>query len=230
MRTQTITAIFSLFAVSLAWAEDSGFLSDYSILTPDDEYGFTRAYIAPGALERIAQFNQVMIDQPSIIISADSKYRGAKPNDVLEVSEMLRTAMSEGVSESFSVVTEPGEGAALISWAVSNIYLKKAKRGVLGYTPVGAVAFGAKNMVSDVVDKTRAYDVIFEVEATNSLTGEVFFAMVYEMSDKQKETEWGDALALANGIGKRIGCRLSNSRLAVDDRADCLAIPVTAVD
>jgi hypothetical protein len=217
-------------ATTIVTAEDSGFLSDYSLLTTDDQSGFTRAYIAPGAVDRIAQFNQVMIDQPSIIISADSKYKGAKPNDILEVSEMLRTAMSEGVSESFPVVTEPGEGAALISWAVSNVYLKKAKRGLLGYTPVGAVAFGAKNMMSDVIDKTRASDVVFEIEATNSLTGEVFFAMIYELPQEKKEAEWGDALALANGIGKRIGCRLNNSRLAVDERTDCLAIPIAVTN
>jgi hypothetical protein len=48
-----------------------------------------------------------------------------------------------------------------MSWAVSNIRLNKAKRGLLTYTPVGAVAYGAKTLASDVIDKTRAFDLVF---------------------------------------------------------------------
>ena len=123
---------------------------------------------------------------------------------------------------------EPGDGAALMNWAVSNIHLKKAKRGLLSYTPVGAVAYGAKTLASDIIDKTRAFDVVIEVEATDSATGEVLFAMVYDMSKEEgEEIAWEDALAFANGIGRRIGCRLNNSHLTENERVDCLNISLT---
>jgi hypothetical protein len=134
--------------------------------------------------------------------------------------------MAEGVSQSFPVVSEPGDGAALMSWAVSNVYLKKAKRGLLSFTPVGAVAYGAKKLASDAIDNSRAYDVVFEVEGTDSTTGEVFFAMTINMAEAGDEVEFESGLMLANGMGRRIGCRLNNSRLAVDQREDCLAIPI----
>lgn len=221
-----IIATAFLASSSAALAQDSGFLTDYSNLEPLAGSGNAKAYVAPGAVDAIARFNKVMVDQPSIIISPDSKYKGAKPADIAEVGEMLRAAVTQGIAGSFPVVEEPGEGAALLSWAVSNIYLKKAKRGLLGFTPVGAVAYGAKQLASDVVDNTRAFEVVFEVEATDSVTGEVLFAMVYDMADGKKEVEWEDALEFAEGIGERIGCRLNNARLAEANRVNCLTIPL----
>jgi hypothetical protein len=230
-----MTRKFSLALVATlistgAMAEDSGFLTDYSKLTDGGASGFTRAYIAPGALETIARFNKVMIDQPSFVISPDSKYKGVKPNDIVVVGEELRAAVIDGVRTRFEVVEEPGDGAAVMSWAVTNLRLTKAKRGLLSYTPVGAVAYAGKTVMSDVVEKTRAFDVVFEVEATDSVTGEVLFAMVYDMTKKGEEAQWGDALALANGLGQRVGCRLRNASLAAADREDCLGIPISAAE
>lgn len=184
-------------------------------------------YIAPDAFNRISAYNQLMVDQPEIVISADSKYRGAKPQDLKEVAESLRTVMIEGIGGRFPVVDEPGEGAALMSWAVSNIYLKKRKRSLLGYTPVGAVAYGARNLASDAVDSTRAYDVVFEFEVTSSTTGEVLFAGIVDLGAAGDEVQFESGLALANGIGQRIGCRLNNSRIAAGEREDCIAISLS---
>jgi hypothetical protein len=218
--------VVSLLCAPTAQAQDSGFLTSYDNLTSDNSFGFSRWFIATGAFDKLAAYNQIMIDQPEIIIAADSKYKGAKPQDLLDVSETLRAVMIDGIGGRFPVVNAPGEGAALMSWAVSNIYLKKRKRGVLGYTPVGAVAYGARNLASAAVDKARAYDVVFEFEATDSTTGEVLFAGVIDLGAAGNEVEFETALTLANGIGKRIGCRLNNARIAVADREDCVAIPL----
>jgi hypothetical protein len=222
----TAAALVFLIASS-ARAEDSGFLTDYSKLAPGGDYGFTRAYSAPGAADAIARFGQVMIDQPSFVISPDSKYRGVKPSDINSVGEALRTAVIEGVESRFKVVDKAGDGAIVMSWAVSNIRLNKAKRGLLTYTPVGAVAYGAKTLASDVIDKTRAFDLVFEVELTDALTDEVLFALVYAPTEVGEEAKWGDVQLLATGLGQRLGCRLMNARLPKQDRENCLAIPVS---
>jgi hypothetical protein len=142
------------------------------------------------------------------------------------VAESLRASMIEGVETRITVSEEPGEDVGLVSWAVSNIRVNKAKRGVLSYTPVGAVAYGAKTLASDVIDKTRAFDVVLEGEVTDSVTGEVLFAMVLDVTEAGEEAQWGDALALTNRFGQRLGCRIKNARLPVEEREDCLAIPI----
>ena len=223
MRKLLTIAAISLVVSSSLWAENSGFLTDYSLLKPGT-LAFDQEYIAPGALERIAEFDRVMIDEPSFFISEDSKYKGVKPSDIAEVAAMMRGAMVDGVSGRFPVVDAPRAGAVLISWAVGNIRLKKAKRGLLGYTPIGAVAYGAKQLASDVVDKTRAYDVVFEFEATDSSTGEILFAFVFEMSEEDEVVEFEEALAFAFGLGQRMGCRLHNARVSEAEKEDCLQI------
>ena len=224
-KSLTTAAVLCMFSTGLH-AENVDFLSDYSKLTEGGNTGFTRVYIAPGALDSLRGLNSVLVDQPEFFIDPKSKYKGMKPADAEVVGEELRAAMIRGIGESVNVVNEPAEGSGLITWAVTNIRLNKARRGVLGYTPVGAVAYGVKKQLSDVVDKTRAFDVTFEVEGSDAATGEVLFAMVFDMTEAGVEAEWGDALVLTEGIGKRISCRMTNTRLAENDQVDCQSIPV----
>ena len=70
----------------------SGFLSDYSKLTPVQSATGTDdlVYIAPGALERAVDYKAVMVDQPEILFSADSEYRGMKPEDIAALASIMR--------------------------------------------------------------------------------------------------------------------------------------------
>jgi hypothetical protein len=208
-------------------ADNVEFLSDYSKLTEGGDSGFTKVYIAPGSPDAVGRLSSVMVDQPEFFLDPKSTYKGIKPSDAVLVGEELRGAMISGIGQSIEVVNEPGENTGLISWAVTNIRLDKKKRGALGYTPVGAVAYGVKKSMSDVVEKSRAFDVTFEVEATDVASGEVLFSMIFDMTDAGVEAEWADALMLAEGLGKRIGCRMKNTSLAASDRVDCLAIPIS---
>lgn len=221
----TTAAVLCLCSTGLH-AENVNFLTDYSKLTAGGDTGFTKAYLAPGAQDAIARFGTVMVDSPEFFIDPASKYKGIKSSDAGVVGAELRAALIAGIGTSTTVVADPGEGTALISWAVTNIRLNKKKRGLLGYTPVGAVAYGAKKAMSDIVDKTQAFDVVFELEGTDSNTGEVLFAMVFDLDAEGVEAEWGNAITLSNALGQRIGCRLNNTGLSVEKRADCLAIPV----
>lgn len=221
----TTAAVLCLSSTGLH-AENVDFLSDYSKLAEGGKSGFTRVYIAPGALDSLGGLTTVLVDQPEFFIDPKSKYKGMKPADAEVVGEELRAAMIRGIGDGVNVVDEPVEGSGLITWAVTNVRMNKAKRGVLGYTPVGAVAYGVKKQMSDIVDKTRAFDVTFEIEGSDAETGEVLFAMVFDMTEAGVEAEWGDALVLTEGVGKRISCRMTNTRLAVADRVDCQAIPI----
>ncbi len=227
-KTIITTALLTLAAAPLALAqENSGFLTSYDNLESNDNVlGFTKVYVADGAAERVASFNRIMVDQPVIVIAADSKYRGAKPQDILEIGEALRAAMIEGVAGHIPVVDAPGDGAALMSWAVSNVHLQKKKRGLLGYTPVGAVAYGAKNLASDAVDKTRAFDVVIEFEVTDSATDDVLFAGIVNLGEAGEEVEFDSGLGVAYAIGQRMGCRVRNAAMDPSQQEDCLAIPL----
>lgn len=225
LKIASLLASFALVSPSLC-AQDVNFLSDYSKLTDGSGTGFTKVYIAPGAFSKVGRLTSLMVDQPEIFVDPDSKYKGVKPADATAVAEMLRAALINGIGNSIEVVDEPGESSGLINWAVTNIRLNKKKRGLMGYTPVGAVAYGVKTQMTDIVDKTQAFDVVFELEGSDIETGEVYFAMVFDFKAEGVKAVWQNALELAEGIGERVGCRVKNASLAEGQRQDCMAIPL----
>jgi hypothetical protein len=233
MKYRFIKAAFiAVLLPGLAIAEESGFLEDYSILGPDGAYGNARMFVAEGTLERMANYSKVMIDQPLIYIDPDSKSKGMKPDTMTAIAEMLRSAVSDAVSEQYQVVEEKGEGVLYFRWAVTNMYLQKPKRGVLSFTPVGAVAYAAKSGLSDFVDKNTLVDLRLEGELLDSVTGEVFVALTLDRGQRKDKWEnisedpasWEELFAVGTALGQRFGCRLNNSRTVESERVDCAKI------
>ena len=89
-----VTAVASaalLFSNSqAAELSHSGFMSDYTKLEKVTDGSADYRYIAPGAEDRMAQYDAVMIDQPEIFIANDSPYRGVKPKHIDALAEALR--------------------------------------------------------------------------------------------------------------------------------------------
>src|SRR3970040_1910524 len=88
----------------------SGFLSDYSKLKPvQSQTGTDLVYAVPDAAKRLAVYSSVMVDQPEILFSADSEYRGMKPEDVQAIAAMMREAVQQKLTAGgYSVVEQPG--------------------------------------------------------------------------------------------------------------------------
>ncbi len=117
----------------------SGFMTDYTQLVKVTDGSADYRYVSPGAEDRMAQYNAVMIDHPEIFIANDSPYRGAKPKHLDALGESLRSGIASALSEDMDVVDQPGQNVLYISVAATNLKLTKKKRGILGYTPAGFV-------------------------------------------------------------------------------------------
>jgi hypothetical protein len=239
--TKMFNRIFTLLiAVSLsvslnAQAEDSGFLTDYSLLKEDNSLGFRnmRAYEHPDASAKFNTYKAIMIDQPELIVATDSRYKGLKPDDAVKISEAMRAALGGTLTEQYFVVDKPGPEVMLLRVAAANLYLKKAKRGLLSYTPVGAVAYAAITAASDdIAKKISLVEVTIEGELSDSMTGEVIAAFVNERGqrkDKAKNqalepSSWNELMGILEVLSARVNCRLYNAKLDQAKDHNCVAL------
>lgn len=234
-----------LLAPALAFGQNSGFLTDYDSLRThtSEATGLTiDVYIAEDAEERLSSKFAVMVDLPELIISDDSKYKSIPPEDAYIIAEGMRRALVEGMTDeasargrtNFRIAEEPGADVTYLRFAFSNLHVRKNKRGVLGYTPIGAVAKGVKDAVSDTMDKTTLVQMTFEAEWQDAVTGEVLIAGVFEFGQrkdkvqeiKEDPAEWEATGVVMYTLGRRAFCRFENAHVDMNDRRDCIEIPL----
>lgn len=212
------------------WRSET-FLSDYTHLKPaPSKSGQDYIYVAPGAEEKLALFDAVMVDQPEISISPASPYSSAKPDDLKAIADFMRNAIVERLkSRGFKVVEQQGERVLYMRVALTDLQLKKKKRGVLSFTPIGAVVHGVKAAVQGVMKDVDIIDMTSQAEITGSQTGEVLGAIVCKRGAAAGKTGGGkpermtfdDFKAHIDEYSDRLACRLDNSRRPADQRVDC---------
>ncbi len=228
LKAVTAALVLALSAPCLA-AEaefDRSFLSDYSKLQPRPvERGTELVYIPAGVIERLAKYNGVMVDQPEVLISPKSDYKGAKPADLLAVADLMRDSLKQRLSKGgYNVVEAPGEGIIYIRLALTDLQLKKKKRGLLGYTPVGAVVKLGTDAIKDMMEKYDIMNMAIQAELTDSQTNEVLAAVVAARGGGEKPVrmDFDQLNADMADFGSRLRCRLDNARVPADQQIDCL--------
>jgi hypothetical protein len=230
-----------LLAAPLAGVAQDQFLTDPSKLHSDPRFSGDRVFFVEDIVTRLANYESVMVDEPVIFIAPESPYTGFKGSDMAVLSDLLRRSFIEGLTSepvsfgSFKSAEQPGAGTLFVRIALKDVYIRKNKRGLLAYTPVGAVAKGVKDVASEAVDKTTLVEMTVEAEMQDSVSGDVLVAIVMDRGqrkDKASKTEedaagWEATGAIAGLLGRRLACRLDNARLPEAQHRDCIqAIPI----
>lgn len=152
---------------------DKTFLTNYDLLVPRAATKTGQpgdlAYIAPGAVKRLSAYNAVMVDQPEILFSPDSKIKGMKPDDLKALSEALRDTLSGSLAEGgYAVAQKPGPGVIYLRVALTDVMVEKKKRGLLAYTPAGAVIKAGSDLVKETFNKVDFVETTFQAELVDS--------------------------------------------------------------
>lgn len=216
---------------------DDPFLSDYAGLKPSPDNPFDELYIAPGALSRAAKYTAVMVDQPEMFVHPSSKYKGIKPDDMKTIADALREAITtELQGGGYQIVDAPGANVMYVRFAVGDLMLEKKKRSILAYTPAGAVLHAAKGAIQGVTGKVNVKSMKIEGEVLDSQSLEQLAAMTTSRGsltskaddDPANEVSWDEMTALFEVVGKRLRCRLDNSKKAESQWTNCGAIGLVA--
>lgn len=206
----------------------SGFLEDTDQLQPMDDPWISYAYMAPGFEEKIAATRTLVIDQPEIHIAADSPYRGVKPDDMKLLADTLRDYAASALSDTYQIALTPGPDSLYLRMGLTNVYLKKKRRRLVAYTPVGFVTSTAKRvLLDDFTDKVLLTQVAVEFELIDPNTGERVVAAVSELGDTSRKRDFADWDQLETAMAvsaARLQCRFENAGLAAAERRDCTAI------
>jgi hypothetical protein len=145
-------------------AVNSGFLDDYTILKPElirDRPGAMR-YMKDGV--SLANYDKVAIAPVEILYSPDSKYQGISPDDMKLLADSVRELLVKELEPDYPVVGSGGKGVLEVRLAISNVKMKKKKRRLLNYTPIGFGLYtlkdiaGANIILDDATIEGQLYD------------------------------------------------------------------------
>jgi hypothetical protein len=217
---------FGLANLACAQDYDKTFLSDYSKLqaTPlPNNMGTDLIYLPPGALTQLDKYNAVMVDEPEVLISPKSDYKGAKPTDLEAIGGMVRTDVTDALKAGgYGVVDSPGPNVLYVRMAVTDLSLKRKKRGILGYTPIGFVVKAGLDAARDMMEKYDIMGVTLQGEVSDSASKEVLAEFVALRGNNDKRLEFKDFNADVAGFASRLRCRLDNAHVAANQQIDCL--------
>lgn len=230
MTTKILPAVLlvGLAAATTVGAQEmnvSGFMSDYTQLEKVTDGSADYRYLAEGAIDRMLQYNAVMIDQPEIFIAGDSDYQGIKPKHLDALAESIRAGLSAALGEEVYVVEQAGENVLYLTVALTNLKLEKVHKKPYQYVPVAFVASSVSGAASsDIAKKATFEGLVFELEAFDSMSGERIVAVIDHLEHiGEKPGTWEEVDEFMAKYGHLIACRFANARLPEEARADCLA-------
>lgn len=226
--------IVGLCSAASAAGQDIGFLTDYSLLETRERDILNRLYIVPDLWERLKDYNAFLVDQPEIFIAPDSKYKGAKGDQLKLLADTVRLATIERLEAGgYPIADEPGPGVMYLRFAVTNVHLKKKKRGLLSYTPMGFVVHSTMQAaVRDLWKKIDIVELSLEMEFSDSVTGEILamgtspHGMRKSKGQKEDLVSWEELDAVLRTFGERMRCQLDNARSPRSDWKVCSDIIV----
>jgi hypothetical protein len=196
----TLIFFLCILLASASWATAagnySGFLGDYPSLKPDKDRKGAMIYRKPGVA--LANYTKLMLDPIEIWIAPDSKYKGIKPDQLKALADTMRDAIVSALEPTYPVVSRPGPGVLGLRIAITNVQMRKAKKRLVSFTPIGLVVTGARALAGKNISLV---DATIEVEMLDSETNERLGVLIDRQSDtaekkkkkkKKMKTSWDD--------------------------------------
>jgi len=205
---------------------DSGFLEDYSMLVPAPLNERTRYYLVPDAQEKLAAYENIMVDHPEIFLDVNSPYKGIKPSRLSVIAEAFRDNVVNALSSDYTVVDQAGPSTLYLKLALTDLSISKNKTRLLGFTPVGLVYKAGRNAVQsdyqNAVRQVSLIDLKIEGEVLDSESSEMLGEFVDDHGSAETPQDWDELLLDMQHFGEVIRCQLENARSSDDKRVNCM--------
>jgi hypothetical protein len=217
---------------------DRGFLSlSYEDMRMESrEKGFDLIYVAPGAFERVGDYDGVIIDQPEIWVDRKSDYPGTKADYLKAIVDLVRDKLAGAlIRGGHDVVEAPAPNVAFMRVALTDLFLKKKPgKKTLGYTSIGTESPEA--IMRTMLDYFDVVEVALQLEVVDLDTEELLGAIVIKRGERggrgvqsDQRLDFAEFLDVVDEYAGRVRCRFDNGRLPKDEWVDCTAPPEPAL-
>jgi hypothetical protein len=166
-------------------------------------------YIKPDV--KLETYDRLAIDTIEVFLHEDSPYKGFQADDFKVITDTMRRALVDSLEPAYPVVDKAGPNTIVLKMAITGVKLKKKKRGLLGYTPIGAVVTATQDQVAS---RTVLLDASLEAEFYDSQSGDKIAVVVDQnlARDFKGDAESWDGMKQILGFyGERIKAALDTA-------------------
>ena len=119
----------------------------------------------------------------------------------------------------YGVVEAPGPNVLYLKLAITDLSLKRKKRRLLAYTPVGFVVKAGMDATRDMMQKYDILGATVQGEVSDSTSNDVLAEFVALRGNNGQRMDFDQLESEIKGFASRLRCRLDNARMP---KIDCL--------
>ena len=205
-----VVATLLTFNVATA-ANQSGFIENMPALKDKADAPGVKSWEKEGL--KASAYTRFLIQPVTLFISPQSEYKGFDADEMKAVADRLRQALAEALEPDYPVVDKPGAGVMVVRIAITNLQLKKKKKGLFSYTPIGFIAGAA---TSSAGDNVNLLDAGMEWEMLDGASGERIAVMVdtnvLQAGKADEKSGWDSIEAALKNAAERFRRRVESDR------------------
>src|SRR5579872_105009 len=195
----------------------SGFLDDYSGLSPDPKNGDLLIYVKDKDV--LKTYHKFLIDPVTVYLLPEAADRGIDPDDLDRLARYFTDAITDELDDSnrYEVVTEPGPGVVVVRIAITNVEPTGGKKNAALKAGATAASVAVAPGASLLVPRLSVGRVEIEGEMLDSVSGERMAAFVTGKGGRRwfsglnAYKKWGDINAAFRSWAKNFRKRLDRS-------------------
>ena len=200
--------------ISPAWSKDvpstTDFIEGEVVLQKDPDKAGAYRYEKPGL--DLKNYDRLIFEPVEIWIHPKSKYKGISPDDLKLIGDSFLEHLVDELEPTYPIVRQAGPGTMLVRLAITDVKMKKKKRGLLVYTPLIVIVNAAQDAAGKRVSLVNAG---IEVELLDAVSGERLAVLVDKglMASKEKDEKlsWDDIDQRLRFYAKRFRARLDEA-------------------
>lgn len=197
----------------------SGFLGDYSNLSPDPNNADLLLY--EKSKDALKDYSKFLIDPVTLYLLPEASQRGLDPDDLERLAQRFHDIIVDELTKAgYQVVSSPGPGVLDIRLAITNVEPSGAKKNVAAKAGATAASVAVAPGAGLALPRFSVGKASIEGEMLDSVSGERLGAFVTNKSGRrwfaglQGYKTWGDVEAAFRTWAKNFAKRVDQAHRA----------------